>query len=63
MDRRLTYIAAMPESRPPIELQGLSLAELQARMEKAPPSPRSIVKTIPEAFDAVLEPGERSEVG
>src|SRR5688500_15022446 len=32
MDRRLTYIAAMPESRPPIELQGLSLAELQALM-------------------------------
>ncbi len=34
MDRRLTYIAAMPESRPPIELQGLSLAELQALIDE-----------------------------
>ena len=34
MDRRLTYIAAMPESRPPIELQGLSLAELQALIDQ-----------------------------
>ena len=34
MDRRLTYIAAMPESRPPIELQGVSLAELQALIDE-----------------------------
>src|SRR5688572_9753486 len=34
MDRSLTYIAAMPESRPPIELQGLSLAELQALIDE-----------------------------
>jgi hypothetical protein len=34
MDRRLTYIAAMPESRPPIELQGLSLTELQALIDE-----------------------------
>src|SRR6185503_11416943 len=31
---RLTYIAAMPESRPPIELQGLSLTELQALIDQ-----------------------------
>ena len=29
-----SYIAAMPESRPPIELQGLSLAELQALIDQ-----------------------------
>jgi hypothetical protein len=34
MDRRLTYIAAMPETRPPIELQGLSLADLQALIDE-----------------------------
>ena len=34
MDGQLTYIAAMPESRPPIELQGLSLAELQALIDQ-----------------------------
>ena len=34
MDRRLTYIAAMPETRPPIELQGLSLAELQTLIDQ-----------------------------
>src|SRR5688572_1266909 len=34
MDPRLTYIAAMPVSRPPIELQGLSLAELQALIDE-----------------------------
>jgi hypothetical protein len=34
MHRRLTYIAAMPESRLPIELQGLNLAELQALIDQ-----------------------------
>ena len=34
MQRRLTYIAAMPESRPPIELQGLNLGELQALIDQ-----------------------------
>src|SRR5918994_165028 len=34
MDGRLTYIAAMPETRPPIQLQGLSLAELQALIDE-----------------------------
>ena len=34
MQERLTYIAAMPESRPPIELQGLNLGELQALIDQ-----------------------------
>ena len=34
MRGRLTYIAAMPESRPPIELQGLNLAELQTLIDQ-----------------------------
>ena len=33
MRGRLTYIAAMPESRPPIELRGLNLVELQALID------------------------------
>ena len=34
MQAAADYIAAMPESRPPIELQGLSLADLEALAEE-----------------------------
>ena len=34
MQARLTYIAAMPETRPPIELQGLNFGELQALIDQ-----------------------------
>jgi hypothetical protein len=34
MRGRLTYIAGMPESRPPIELQGVTLGELQTLIDE-----------------------------